>query len=277
VLDLVRVPVHTVLATPTVSQAHVLRQAISASSAVVTLSDAAHRRLTALYRNSPDKARVISHGASPLLRGPSADGLRPVILTWGLLGPGKGIEWAIDGLQRLKQLRPAPAYVVAGPTHPRVRLHDGERYRLRLAERARTVGVGHLFRLIGSYLDEPTLSRLIRYSDVVLLPYDSRELANSGVLVEAVAAGKPIVATAFPHAVELLGGGAGLLVPQCDGIAMGVALQRVLTEPGLAERMAGEAAVLSPQLLWPTVAEQYRSLLAELLQSQPKVVGTVAP
>ena len=53
------------------------------------------------------------------------------------------------------------------------------------------------------------------------------------MLTEAVAAGKPVVSTAFPHAVELLSGGAGLLVPQRDPAALAAALRRVLTEDGL--------------------------------------------
>ena len=96
-----------------------------------------------------------------------------------------------------------------------------------------------MLRFEDSYLDEDALGRLIRRADVVLLPYDSREQVTSGVLVEAVAAGKPVVATAFPHAVELLSSGAGLVVPHQDGAAIGEALYRVLTEPGLAQRMRG--------------------------------------
>ncbi len=106
---------------------------------------------------------------------------------------------------------------------------------------------------------------LISRADVVLLPYDSREQVTSGVLVEAVAAGKPVVSTAFPHAVELLSSGAGLLVPQFDGAATGDALHRVLSEPGLARKMAAEATRLAPSLLWPAVADQYRSLADTLL------------
>jgi glycosyltransferase involved in cell wall biosynthesis len=85
------------------------------------------------------------------------------------------------------------------------------------------------------------------------------------VLVEAVAAGKPVIATAFPHAVELLSGGAGLLVPQFDGRSIGCAVHRVLTEPGLAHQLAVQTARLAPSLLWPTVADQYRSLADRLL------------
>jgi glycosyltransferase involved in cell wall biosynthesis len=108
---------------------------------------------------------------------------------------------------------------------------------------------------------------------VVLLPYDSSEQVTSGVLVEAVAAHKPVVATAFPHAVELLGSGAGLLVPARDPVAMGAALHRVLTDPEQRDRMAAEAALLAPALLWSTVADRYRTLVADLLASRTPVAG----
>jgi glycosyltransferase involved in cell wall biosynthesis len=153
-----------------------------------------------------------------------------------------------------------------------VRQQQGEDYRRQLGERARVVGVSHLVRFVGSYLDEEALTRLVRRADVVVLPYDSREQVTSGVLVEAVAAGKPVVATAFPHAVELLAGGAGLLVPQYDGAAIGDALYRVLTEPDRARRMAVEATLLAPALLWPAVAARYRSLLANLLANRTPVL-----
>ncbi len=57
------------------------------------------------------------------------------------------------------------------------------------------------------------LAELISTASVVVLPYDSPDQVTSGVLVDAVAAGRPVVATAFPHAVELLASGAGIVVP----------------------------------------------------------------
>jgi polysaccharide biosynthesis protein PslF len=273
VLDQVRVPVvtvaHTVLENPTAHQDEVLTGVVARSDAVVTMTDAARERLIRRYGVDGDKVSVIRHGASA--RGGvdfAMPDRRPLILTWGLLGPGKGIEWAIDGLQRLQRLRPLPAYIVAGQTHPRVRLNEGESYRLKLGQRARAVGVAQLLRFEASYLDEASLSRLIRRADVVLLPYDSREQVTSGVLVEAVAAGKPVVSTAFPHAVELLSSGAGLLVPQFDGAAIGEALYRVLTEPALARQMKDEAIRLAPSLLWSAVADKYRTLASALLANR---------
>jgi polysaccharide biosynthesis protein PslF len=270
VLDLVRVPIicvaHTVLAQPTPRQATILQRVIAASHAVVVMTDAASKRLSRLYHIDPAKISVISHGATNRVDTDHAAAQHnPLILTWGLLGPGKGLEWAIDGLRRLQRLVPLPAYLVAGQTHPRVREHQGEAYRRQLQSRAVAAGVAGMLRFEGSYLDEDALTRLIRRADVVLLPYDSREQVTSGVLVEAVAAGKPVVATAFPHAVELLSGGAGLIVPQRDGAAVGEALYRVLTEPDQAHRMRTAATLIAPSLRWPAVADRYRALAADLL------------
>src|ERR1700689_2137037 len=115
-------------------------------------------------------------------------------------------------------------------------------------------------------------ARLIGAADVVLLPYDSLEQVTSGVLIEAVTAGKPVISTCFPHAVELLGGGAGLLVERQDPADIAQALRRVFTEPGLSARMSGHSAALAPQLLWPAVARSYREL-ASVLTRAPAGAG----
>jgi glycosyltransferase involved in cell wall biosynthesis len=77
------------------------------------------------------------------------------------------------------------------------------------------------------------------------------------------------VATAFPHAVELLSSGAGIVVPHRDATALGAALRRVLTEPGRVESMASEAARLAPAFGWPAVARQYGDLADDLLADGP--------
>ena len=100
---------------------------------------------------------------------------------------------------------------------------------------------------------------------MVLLPYDSTEQVTSGVLIEAVAAGKPVVATQFPHAREMLAGGAGLLVPHCDPAAIAAALRSVMKRGDVMTKMAAAAAATAPQLLWPVVADQYRELAGRLI------------
>ena len=123
------------------------------------------------------------------------------------------------------------------------------------------------------FLPAGALGELIGAADVVLLPYDSLEQVTSGVLIEAITAGKPVISTSFPHAVEVLGGGAGLLVERQDPAAIAGALHRVLTEPGLSARMSRHAADLAPQLLWPAVARRYRDLAATVARSRDGAVA----
>ncbi len=190
------------------------------------------------------------------------------MLTWGLLGPGKGIEWAIDALDELHDLDPHPEYVIAGSTHPKVREHHGEAYREMLVDRAAASTSAAHVTFDDTYRDLASLTELIQSADVVVLPYDSRDQVTSGVLVDAVAAGRPVVSTAFPHAVELLASGAGIVVPQRDPVALGRAIRSVLTDPQLAASMAAEARRLAPGLSWPAVARRYCRLTDQVVAAR---------
>jgi polysaccharide biosynthesis protein PslF len=259
------VVLHTVLAKPTPRQRAILDGVIAAAGAVVTMTWTARSRLLDSYGSSPEKVFVIPHGAADnrvTAASPRAAG--PVVLTWGLLGPGKGIEHAIDAMAMLRGRGLYADYQVAGQTHPRVLDRDGEAYRQALIARARGRGVADRVHFDARFLPTAALGQLIGSADVVLLPYDSLEQVTSGVLIEAVAAGKPVVSTCFPHAVELLSGGAGLLVGRKDAAGIACALQRVLTEPGVSAGMSRHAADLAPQLLWPAVARSYRELASSL-------------
>jgi polysaccharide biosynthesis protein PslF len=259
------VVLHTVLAHPTPRQRMILERVIATASAVVTMTQTARSRLLDIYGARPEIVYVIPHGAADNRVALSAAKAGPPrVLTWGLLGPGKGIEHAIDAMALLRDHGLRVDYQVAGQTHPRVLDRDGETYRQRLQARVQARQVVDRVHFDSRFLPAGALSRLVSSADVVLLPYDSREQVTSGVLIEAVTAGKPVVSTAFPHAVELLGGGAGLLVERQDPAGIAAALHRVLTEPGLAARMSSHSADLAPHLLWPAVASSYRQLASAL-------------
>jgi polysaccharide biosynthesis protein PslF len=267
IVDALTVPtiivLHTVLQDPTASQRHILLELLATADVVVTLTQTARRRLIASYGADPAQVVVIPHGAVDHGPTSSVDQQpvdRPLVLTWGLIGPGKGIEWAIDAMVGLRDLQ--PRYLVMGRSHPKVVQRDGEAYRDGLAQRARDAGLHDIVEFDDRYLGVGELAELVRQADVVLLPYDSREQVTSGVLIEAVAAGRPVVSTAFPHAIELLADGTGLLVPQRDPEALEAALRRVLSEPGLARELAEQAALKAPELLWASVADRYRTIAA---------------
>jgi glycosyltransferase involved in cell wall biosynthesis len=279
VLAEVRVPIlavlHTVLTRPTPHQHSVLAGVVEAASVVVTMTETARQRLVSGWGVDPAKVTVIAHGAEDN----RSAGVNPrakrggTVLTWGLLGEGKGIEWALEAIAGLADLSPRPLYRVVGQTHPRVLEREGEAYRDRLKALVRSFGITSMVEFDDRYLDGPTLRRIVRDADVILLPYDSRDQVTSGVLTEAVVAGKPVVSTAFPHAVELLSSGAGILVPRQDPTAIGAALRRVLTEPGVSGPMAARARALAPALLWSSVAAQYVRLGHVVLEpSEPAIV-----
>jgi glycosyltransferase involved in cell wall biosynthesis len=278
-LNALRVPsivvLHTVLARPTPRQRAILEEVIGAASAVVTMTRTARTRLLDIYGADPAKVVVIPHGAADyrVAETPRKAGQPPVVLTWGLLGPGKGIEHAIDAIALLRDRGLHVAYTVAGQTHPRVRARDGEAYRRSLEARASGHGVADRVNFDARFLPASALGELIAAANVVVLPYDSLEQVTSGVLIEAITAGKPVISTSFPHAIEVLSGGTGLLVERQDPAAIASALHRVLTEPGLSARMSSHAGDLAPQLLWPAVARCYRELAATFARSRDGAVA----
>ncbi len=264
---------HTVLKDPTPNQRWVLESIAAMAAQVVVMSEAARQRMCFVFDVDPRKVTTIAHGAAvPMKVAPRARSDRPTLLTWGLLGPGKGIERVIEAMGSLRDLPVRPRYLIAGRTHPKVLAADGEAYRNARAEQARLGGLSDSVSFDASYRDVSSLTELIQSSAVVVLPYDSTEQVTSGVLVDAIASGRPVVATAFPHAVELLASGAGMVVGHDDPDALASALFRLLTEPQLAAEMAAEALRLAPRMAWPIVATAYLDLAHHLLGKHPALV-----
>jgi len=264
---------HTVLEAPTPHQRRVVEQVASSSSRLVVMSRAAEDRLLHRYELDGTKVRVVPHGARLNPPGPQSGRHRPTVLTWGLLGPGKGLEAAIDAMAVVSSLIPPPRYVIAGQTHPKVQAQSGEQYRRGLQDRVRRLGLDHVVEFDDAYRDLDSLAALIRSADVVLLPYETREQVTSGVLVEAIASERPVVSTDFPHARELLSAGAGLVVPHGDPQALGRAVAEVLTRPRLAEAMQSAARRIAASLAWDAVAVQYCGIIDEAVRQSAAADG----
>lgn len=156
VLDLLsslRMPVvttlHTVLQSPSNGQLTIVRRIAQLSDRLVVMSQKAGQILEQVYGVTASKISMIHHGIPDV---PFVDpnyykdqyGVegRKVILTFGLLSPGKGIETMIDALPAVIAQHPEAVYIVLGATHPHVKKEQGEAYRLALQRRARELGVG---------------------------------------------------------------------------------------------------------------------------------------
>lgn len=263
---------HTVPSAASGGQRRALQRILDLSDAVVVLSHSAFRRLTQDFSVRPDTLVMIPHGATALWhrRRPAEDNATHRVLTWGLLGHGKGLEWGIRAMAILRDRGVAGEYVIAGATHPNVRRSEGEAYRQSLLDLARKLGVSASVTLADDYLSDEGLSQLICESSLFLLPYDSREQITSGVLVEAIAAGGPVIATRFPHAAELLGTGAGILVDHGDPIAIADAVEHALRDGEASERMRERSRALAADLDWGRVGDNYLTLADQLWRGRAR-------
>jgi glycosyltransferase involved in cell wall biosynthesis len=266
---------HTVPADATEHRRLVLQRVIDAAAAVVVLSPADAATLDAKYRVDAARVSVIPRGANavtpsrPERRTTPAAPVAPTILTWGLINPSKGIEFAVAALGQLRDMDPAPRYLVCGQQDPRMDARRADVYRDLLLRTARENDVRESVTFDPAYRTAGSLATLIRRADVVVLPYEARDRTTSAVLTEAVAARRPVVATAFPHAQELLGDGAGLIVPHRDPAALARALRRVLTEPELVKSMQAKSGQLAAALAWPGVAAAFRDVARGVLSRTP--------
>jgi glycosyltransferase involved in cell wall biosynthesis len=260
------VVLHTVLDDPTPHQRRVLERIAASATAVVVMSDRARSLLATRYRVEMGSVSVIPHGVpdwETLAGSHRSD--RTTMLTWGLIGPGKGLEWGIRAVAALRDVQPAVHYEILGETHPKVIAHEGEAYRDRLRLLADDLGVADRVTFDARYLDRDALAARVATADLVLLPYDSREQVTSGVLVEAVAAGKPVVATAFPHALELLTEGAGTVVEHESPAAIAEAVRGILAGSGT--HIDRRPVAFDTGTTWEAVALRYRELAETMTTS----------
>ncbi|HJQ95867.1 MAG TPA: glycosyltransferase [Acidimicrobiia bacterium] len=261
---LIEIPVvsilHTVLSEPNPTQKSIL-QALAGAGMVVVPTTEGRDRLVARYQIPRQRVCVLPHGTvfSPAPVNPAP---RRRLITWGLLGPGKGLERAIRAVGLL-QLEPPVTYEIVGQTHPNVLAKSGEAYRNSLEQLVAMLGLGNRVRFVDRYLDDAKLSHHVRQADLVVTPYDNHEQICSGVLTDAVACGRPVVATAYAHASELLSTGAGIVVRHSEE-DLAAAIEELLTNDEAYTAAAKVAADLSGPLSWESVAARLLDLLVDV-------------
>jgi glycosyltransferase involved in cell wall biosynthesis len=258
------VVMHTVLPSPTRHQRSLTTAIGEQADAIVAMTHTAITLLVDLYGVAPDKVHLIPHGVTWAPSVVSSIHARPTILTWGLLGPGKGIEWGIRAMALLTDLDPAPLYRVLGQTHPKVVIDQGEQYRRSLGMLVDGLGLKGDVQIDGRYRESAELAAEVAAADLILLPYDSRDQATSGVLVEAVAAGKLVIATRFPHSIELLSQGSGVLVDHEHPGQIAEAIRATLADPARAREAQAAARESARANSWGAVAERYKALASEM-------------
>ncbi len=262
---------HTLLPRPSRIQEEIIKGLAQRSMFTVVQTRSGRDLLVRRYRVDPRSIVVIPHGTGRSLRSVAEARRRhlrsgaPRLLTWGLIGPGKGLEWSLRALALLKESHPDIRYTIAGRTHPKVLASEGEVYRQSLLPIVSSLGLGDNVDFIDDYLSQDTLDGLLTDTTIAVLPYDSPDQMVSGVLVEAVSATVPVVATAFPHAVELAEAGAAATVPHCSPDSLAEAISRLLKSGTALEEMARAQRRIAVEFEWSRAAREYDRLIGAIV------------
>lgn len=262
IVDAPRIAVlHTVLPQPTRKQTSII-EGLGREAKLVVLCQSAARLLEKRYAVSPDNVVVIPHGARWSAQPPNRQPRRRLI-TWGLLGPGKGLERSLAAIAMLRDIDPPIEYQIVGRTHPSVVARSGYRYRIMLENLVNELGISDVVEFIDRYVDDSELFDLVRRSDLVIVPYDNDDQVSSGVITEAIGLARPLVATRFPYSEEMLDSGGGLVVAH-DEKAIADGIRRMIEDPIAYRRASMVAEEKSAELSWTRVAAQHSRLIRRL-------------
>jgi glycosyltransferase involved in cell wall biosynthesis len=255
---------HTVLREPNAEQRRVMRDLVRLSTRLVVMSERGREFLREVYQAPENKIDLIPHGIPDM---PFADpnyfkdefavAGRQVLLTFGLLSPNKGIEFALRALPYLIAEFPNVVYIVLGQTHPNLLRDEGEAYRLSLERLAQDLGVQRHVVFFNRFVELEELMRFIGAADIYLTPYLTESQITSGTLAYAFGAGNAVVSTPYWHAAELLTEDRGKLVPFRDAKAISDAVVELLRDETRRHSMRKNAYKLGRDMVWSRVAQLY--------------------
>jgi glycosyltransferase involved in cell wall biosynthesis len=272
---------HTVLRDPDVNQRAVLEEIAHLSDRLIVMSEQAATFLHDVYGVPTGKIDLISHGVPELpFMDPNyfkdlfgAQG-KPVLLTFGLLSPNKGIENVIQALPRILEKHEHVMYIVSGATHPHIRRSEGEKYREGLQQLAGDLGVSSHVIFNNRFVSSEELVQHVGAADIYITPYRQEAQVVSGTLAIALGAGKAIISTPYWHAKELLADERGVIVPFDDPASIANAVISLLDNDAERHAMRKRAYLHSRGTTWQETAQAYmasfqRARVERMLRPRP--------
>ena len=267
---------HTVLRDPAPVERKVITQLAELSDKLVVMSERGIEFLRDVYEVPESKIALIHHGVLdvPFLdpdpfKSKVVSDDKMVILTFGLLSPGKGIEYMVDALPEIVATHPEVLYFVVGATHPNLKAENGEEYRLSLHRRAKELGVADNIVFHDRFLERDELLEFIRAADIYVTPYLHEAQIVSGTLAYALGAGKAVVSTPYWHAQEMLADGRGKLVPFKDQQALAREINNLLDHPEERLAMRRAAYEYCQPMVMKAMGLRYLELFSDMMSRSP--------
>jgi glycosyltransferase involved in cell wall biosynthesis len=264
---------HTVLPHPSQRQQQVLSRLADLASGVICMTERARSLMLDIYAIKPQQTFVVPHGVPDfrpqdrkVLKEQRGWQNRTIITTFGLIGPGKGLEIGLKALAGVVEKHPRVLYVIAGATHPVLLRNEGERYRENIMQQVRDLKLEEHVIFENRYLTNEELGDYLYLTDIYLSPYPNLDQAVSGTLAFATGTGRAIISTPYEYARELLEGGRGLLAERPDADALAGLLDCLLSNPSLQEELERKTAEMGGSLSWDSVAALYHKISLEILE-----------
>jgi glycosyltransferase involved in cell wall biosynthesis len=255
---------HTVLRDPNPDQRAVMEEISILSDRLIVMSRQSAEILQEVFHVPISKLDLIPHGIPDLpFTDPNfykdsfgTEG-KDVLLTFGLLSPNKGVENVIKALPIILARHGNVIYTISGVTHPHLLRREGEKYRNYLEDLARDLGVADKVVFWNRFVSAEELVELIGAADIYITPYKHNGQVVSGTLAYALSAGKAIISTPYLHAIELLDGERGALVPFDDPEAIAAKAIELLDNGTARHAMRKRAYLYTRDMVWDRVAQQY--------------------
>jgi len=272
---------HTIIREPEPVYRIATEKLIKYSKKLVVMSQTAVDMLKDVYEVPEDKIEVIFHGLPDYpfnncqkykkmlnLKG------SPLVLTFGLLSPNKGIESMLEALPDVVNQYPDLVYLILGATHPEVKKRHGEAYRQYLKNKVSELGLEDNVIFHNKFVEKEELCNYILASDIYASPYLSREQIVSGALTYAIGMGKAIVSTPYWYAQEMLADNRGLLVDFGDADGFKKSLLHLIENPEECDDMRKKAYDFGRKMTWENVGREYNAIFSNALKNEntyPKI------
>lgn len=267
---------HTILKKPTDGQLKVIKELAQYSDRLVVMNKKAIDILSNVYGINKKQIVYIPHGIPDtafekpgLFNDLFELGDKDVILTFGLLGPSKGIESMIKAMPLIVKENPNAIYLVLGQTHPHILEHSGDTYRENLKQLAKDLGMEKHVVFHNQFVNIETLIKYIQTSKIYAIPYLNKEQITSGTLAYAVGMGTPVVSTPFWHAEELLADERGRLVPFNNSEEMAKEINHLLANEHEREMMRFKGYQYGRSMTWKEVSKKHLQLISEIKERKP--------
>ncbi len=261
---------HSTLPSPNPELHNVVRLIAEKSSALIAMTNRSKEILIGDYGINEKKVSVILHGihSGPYTTSTKSKSVlgfskKTILLTFGFLSRGKGIEYVLESLPQVVKACPSLMYIVLGVTHPNVLKEEGESYRNSLIQKVRELKLSSNVSFYNEYVSLDKLLQFLRAADIYISTSLDPNQAVSGTLSYALGSGRAVISTPFAQATEIITPQSGLLVHFKDPASYTGALLNLLQDPLRREQLGKNAYFRTRSMTWDNVALEYSKLFSK--------------